>query len=447
MFVSKYKKRKIIPLFKEFINLYLSTPDGINETELYKSITKNIFAELFTESSLVRENIKNFIAKTILLEYEDFIIRYDRKTNFVYYLISQIDPDNFIYIDSNFLNFINYVADTNYSLNIEDYQKLINLLNKVILELNSEISRFSKPALKNEHLFALFAYWLAKIKKYDFNKNNKISLEEIANILNYKIHNIQTIVTTLKRKKQIILQGSSGTGKTFIAENIAKYLIGGTDGFYDIIQFHPAYTYEDFIQGIRPQTNNGKLEYNLVPGRFLEFCRKAEACNDNCILIIDEINRANLASVFGELMYLLEYRYREIDLAGSREKFKIPNNVYIIGTMNTADRSIALVDFALRRRFAFIAVKPNYDVIRRFHKKNNQIQIESLITVLEDINQEINDSNYSLGISYFLIEDLSSEIENIWIMEIEPYLEEYFYNSLEQVDQFRWDEVKDKILG
>ncbi|MDJ0746035.1 MAG: AAA family ATPase [Xenococcaceae cyanobacterium MO_167.B27] len=296
-------------------------------------------------------------------------------------------------------------------------------------------------------LIANYQNPLPAIEKHLQIWNPKYKLEKYVTITNIEYPTLKNWIKTLQRKKQIILQGSPGTGKTFIAENIAKYLIGGTDGFYDIIQFHPAYTYEDFIQGIRPETNNGQLEYNLVPGRFLEFCSKAESCNDNCILIIDEINRANLSSVFGELMYLLEYRDKEIYLAGSHKKFKIPSNVYIIGTMNTADRSIALVDFALRRRFAFITVEPNYEVIRKFHQNNNKLRVDGLITVLEKINKVIDDCNYSLGVSYFLIEDLASAIENIWRMEIEPYLEEYFYNSIEQVNEFRWDKIKDKILA
>ncbi len=145
-------------------------------------------------------------------------------------------------------------------------------------------------------------------------------------------------------------------------------------------------------------------------------------------------------------MYLLEYRDKEISLAGSEKKFKIPSNVYIIGTMNTADRSIALVDFALRRRFAFIKVEPNYNILRKFHQNSNKIDLDGLITVLEKINQAIENNNYFVGISFFLIEDLLENIENIWCLEIETYLEEYFYNEIEQVNEFRWEKVKGIII-
>ncbi len=177
---------------------------------------------------------------------------------------------------------------------------------------------------------------------------------------------LATWIAAIRRKGQAIFYGPPGTGKTYVAERLAKHLIGGGDGFSELVQFHPSYSYEEFIQGIRPITNaDGHLSYRLVPGRFLEFCRRAEQCQGTCVLIIDEINRANLSRVFGELMYLLEYRDRCIPLAGGRT-LRIGKNVCIIGTMNTADRSIALVDHALRRRFAFISLSPNFAMFATF---------------------------------------------------------------------------------
>jgi 5-methylcytosine-specific restriction protein B len=145
-------------------------------------------------------------------------------------------------------------------------------------------------------------------------------------------------------------------------------------------------------------------------------------------------------------MYLLEYRDKKIRLAGNSELFSIPENVRIIGTMNTADRSIALVDHALRRRFAFIELRPNYDVLRRYHdKKKTGFQVDGLIETLERLNKEIANKHYEIGISYFLTENLAAELEDIWQMEIEPYLEEYFYDQLEKLDEFRWDKIKQRL--
>jgi 5-methylcytosine-specific restriction endonuclease McrBC GTP-binding regulatory subunit McrB len=252
----------------------------------------------------------------------------------------------------------------------------------------------------------------------------------------------------IHRKGQAILYGPPGTGKTFLAEHLARHLISGGDGFVELVQFHPAYAYEDFIQGIRPKARpDGTLEYSVVPGRFLEFCRKAQERDGICVLIIDEINRANLSRVFGELMYLLEYRNRDIPLSVDGTFFRMPENVRIIGTMNTADRSIALVDHALRRRFAFIQLSPDFDILRRYHaKEGTDFPVEGLVSVLINLNKEIKDPHYELGISYFLRENLKEEIEGIWKMEIEPYLDEYFFDNRKSADKFRWDSIR-SVLG
>jgi 5-methylcytosine-specific restriction protein B len=272
--------------------------------------------------------------------------------------------------------------------------------------------------------------------------NRKYTIGKCAEETGFAETELEQWVRAINRKGQAIIYGSPGTGKTFIAEKLAEHLMSGY-GFSELVQFHPAYSYEDFIQGIRPQSEDGKLTYPLVPGRFLEFCKKAESFQDTCVLIIDEINRANLAQVFGELMYLLEYRDKEIPLAGGNT-FRIPKNVRIIGTMNTADRSITQFDYALRRRFAFIELRPNYDVLRRYHLKTG-FAVEGLIQILERLNQAIADKNYEIGISFFLTDNLREDIEDIWCMEIEPYLEEYFFNQLDKVDEFRWNIIQPNL--
>ncbi|WP_293329884.1 AAA family ATPase [Microcoleus sp. CAWBG58] len=280
---------------------------------------------------------------------------------------------------------------------------------------------------------------------YEQEFNPVYQLEKISKLTGFQTTQLTQWIHAINRKGQAIIQGPPGTGKTFIAEKLAKHLIGGGDGFSDIIQFHPAYTYEDFIEGLRPTTKNGQLTYSIVPGRFLEFCEKAEVCEDNCVLIIDEINRANLSQVFGELMYLLDDRDRTVKLA-SGQQFKIPTNVRIIGTMNTADRSIALVDNALRRRFAFIPVYPNYEVLRQYHQREKTgFPVDKLTSILENVNRAINNKHYELGISFFLTKTLAEDIQDIWQMEIEPYLEEYFFDNQEKMDEFCWYKIKDKF--
>ena len=277
------------------------------------------------------------------------------------------------------------------------------------------------------------------------NKNPQYSVKDLSNETGIEASIIEAWIRAINRKGQAIFYGPPGTGKTYLAEKLSKHLIGGGDGLSDLVQFHPAYSYEDFIQGIRPISNpGGSLSYPIVPGRFLEFCKKSEKLNDTCVLIIDEVNRANLSRVFGELMYLLEYREREVPLA-SGGTLRVPQNVRIIGTMNTADRSIALVDHALRRRFAFLALTPNYQILRKYHLKTG-FNPDALIAVLKQLNAQIGDPHYEIGISFFLRTNVAAQIGDIWRMEIEPYLEEYFFDQPERVNEFRWNKIQFKIL-
>jgi len=271
------------------------------------------------------------------------------------------------------------------------------------------------------------------------------SLSQLATETNISESLLATWISAIERKGQAILYGPPGTGKTFVSERLARHLVGGGDGFWELVQFHPSYAYEDFIQGIRPKaTKNGGLDYSTVSGRFLDFCNEANTRKQRCVLIIDEINRANLSRVFGELMYLLEYRDRDAPLSGGG-RLCVPQNIRVIGTMNTADRSIALVDHALRRRFAFVALRPDYEILRKFHSAAT-FNVEGLITTLKRLNAQINDHHYEVGITFFLTADLKQHLEAIWTMEIEPYLEEYFFDQPDTVDSFRWARVSASIL-
>ena len=265
------------------------------------------------------------------------------------------------------------------------------------------------------------------------------SLEQVSAETYLPLEQLQTWKHAIERKGQAIFYGPPGTGKTFLAQQLARHLVGGGDGFWEIVQFHPAYAYEDFMQGLRPVERNGTLSYELVPGRFLTFCRNA-AGRDTCVLIIDEINRADLATVFGELMYLLEYRDAEIKLAAGG-RFKIPRNVLLIGTMNTADRSVTLVDNALRRRFAFLPLSPNYDILRQFHEGR---KVERLIELLQEVNADL-DTGYEIGVSFFLTDRLDEELELIWQTEIEPYLAEQLFDQPARLSRFRWQAVRSRL--
>ncbi|MFN8443880.1 MAG: AAA family ATPase [Caldilineaceae bacterium] len=296
---------------------------------------------------------------------------------------------------------------------------------------------------------------------HDSLNDNSQTLTQTAALTFLDETTLATWIAAIERKGQAIFFGPPGVGKTFIATQLAKHLsssipahvadevIGNSQlstrnslGFWDLVQFHPAYEYEDFVQGIRPVSKGGGVEFSVLPGRFLEFCHRAEGQSGRCVLVIDEINRANLSRVFGELMYLLEYRDQSVRLAADGAAFHIPPNVRLLGTMNTADRSIALVDHALRRRFVFIHLTPNYDVLRRFAAHYAlDFPMEKLITTLQRLNQRIGDRNYELGHSFFLTPNLPSELESIWHLEIEPYLEEYFFDQPDEVENWRWERL------
>lgn len=270
------------------------------------------------------------------------------------------------------------------------------------------------------------------------------TLDDCAQQTGWPAETLSQWIAALHRKGQAILYGPPGTGKTYLAQTMARHLAASSNGFADLVQFHPAVSYESFVQGIRPyHTPSGQLQYKLAPGRFLQFCQQAQQHTGLCVLVIDEINRANLTAVFGELMYLLEHRDATIPLAEGGA-LRIPANIRLIGAMNTADRAIALVDYALRRRFAFIHIPPNYDLLHHYHQKTGY-NPTPLITLLHRLNRQIGDPHYHIGITYFLHSQLAETLPAIWQMEIEPYLEEYFFDQPDQVAAFRWDKIRRQL--
>ncbi|MDR6572471.1 hypothetical protein J2X60_001111 [Curtobacterium sp. 320] len=245
---------------------------------------------------------------------------------------------------------------------------------------------------------------------------------------------LQDTLDLIERRKQVILYGPPGTGKTFLAQALSKHITDGTDGETTIVQFHPTYSYEDFFEGFRPVANDdsGNLAFSLRRGPLRRLADSAAANPEaNYFLVIDEINRGNIAKVFGELYFLLEYRDSEISLLYSDEPFTLPSNIFVIGTMNTADRSIAMLDAAMRRRFAFIELHPERDPVRDVlagwvATKGLQDDRASLLTRL---NAAIADHDAKVGPS-FLMRDLDADgLADVWRYEILPLLAEHHYGD------------------
>lgn len=258
---------------------------------------------------------------------------------------------------------------------------------------------------------------------------------------------LNTINHLLASKKNIILQGAPGVGKTFAAKRLAYALMEKKDSSrVQMIQFHQSYSYEDFIMGYRPVEEGFKLE----TGAFYDFCKKASEDEENkYYFIIDEINRGNLSKIFGELFMLIESdkRGQELRLLYKKEMFSVPKNVYIIGLMNTADRSLAMLDYALRRRFAFFNIKPGFDSegFRDYQEDLKFTKFDVLIQRIKDLNQAIeNDASlgkgFCIGHSYFcnLRPDTISDekLQEIVEYEMIPLLEEYWFDEPEKVKQW-----------
>lgn len=250
----------------------------------------------------------------------------------------------------------------------------------------------------------------------------------------------KTLVNVLKMKKNIILQGAPGVGKTFTAKRLAYSIIGAKNpNRVQMIQFHQSYSYEDFIEGYRP-TENG---FTIKKGAFYKFCKLAEEDDENdYFFIIDEINRGNLSKIFGELFMLIEKDKRgiELQLLYSDENFSVPANVYIIGMMNTADRSLAMLDYALRRRFSFYTMKPGFNTIG-FQTCQDSLESEAfnkLISCVKQLNSKIAEDislgeGFCIGHSYFC--GLTSDTVNVQILssiveyELIPLLKEYWFDE------------------
>jgi MoxR-like ATPase len=361
---------------------------------------------------------------------------------------------------------------TTYKAIIEDFatkEEYPNIKNKweskQPIWFNKDFSKYKSEKQQAKVVFLVKAF--EKIPRENQLHINNFEIFEHANayINNYVAYtninkpesNTMTdlIVKILEQKKNIILQGAPGTGKTYTTATIALKALGIKDidwNNHDEIMteysklvddnriafttFHQSMDYEDFVEGYKPiKNNNSSIEFELKPGIFRKICEQAEK-NNSCVLIIDEINRGNISKIFGELITLLEADKRsdgnhtlKVSLTYSQEQFTVPGNLYIIGTMNTTDRSVGSIDYALRRRFTFFTLTSNKDVIEEYYndvdlKDKALFLYDNVKTFLENHRSDINISDLMPGHSYFMAKSLE-EFEIKIRYELIPLIEEY----------------------
>lgn len=288
----------------------------------------------------------------------------------------------------------------------------------------------------------------------------KPASEELANELYLDREDLQEIIDLLQARRQIVFYGPPGTGKTYIGKHLARFLSNSQQpDSVQIVQFHPSYSYEDFFEGFRPAgTTEGQVGFSLHQGplrRLAALASREENRNKPYFLLIDEMNRGNLAKVFGELYFLLEYRDDKIRLQYSpEEEFQLPPNLFIIGTMNSSDRSIAMVDAAIRRRFAFVELHPQGhligNVLPRFltAKQRSTLAFQMLTALNDELDSDQRD--LAIGPSYFMRDEAATVqgLRRIWKYELLPLLEEYHYGFLNRTEvhnRFGFDAISSNL--
>lgn len=295
-----------------------------------------------------------------------------------------------------------------------------------------------------------FLYWFAERDEVPTVESSVDPLDELAEELLVDRDFVHDVVALLQDKKQVVFYGPPGTGKTYFARKLAEALVSDA-ARRPVVQFHPSTSYEDFFEGYRPETNaSGLMTYRLQRGPLAELAARAnDAPGRRHLMIIDEINRANLPKVLGELLFLFEYRDTPVrTLYRPDDPFELSKDIWFIGTMNTADRSIALVDAALRRRFHFVPFFPNHGpmaglLARWLEREGEPTWVGDVVAQVNDeLERELGGPHLQLGPSHFMKRGIDRAVlQRIWAYDIEPFMEDQFFGDAKRINYFRFDQV------
>jgi len=271
--------------------------------------------------------------------------------------------------------------------------------------------------------------------------NPEFTFEDLAAATLWPTDQLRELVEALRGDSyQVVLAGPPGTSKTWVAKAIVRFLSQDRPGASETIQFHPSYSYEQFIEGLRPTLVDGVISFKPVDGILMNMVRRIDPNAGDYFLIIDEMNRANLPRVFGELMYLFEYRNERLNLPYTRN-FRLPANLRFVGTMNTADRSIRSIDAALRRRFDVFEVGPDGQILDRFYESHTN-EVPDLRKGFEALNSkleaELGDRHHTVGHAFFMTAVMTPKrLCAIWKRKVHPLIQEYFFDQPDKVDGFK----------
>jgi len=404
---------------------------------------------------------QTFAQKTLtcLNPYPNFIQEIDQVMNENF-----IDPK--IAEVNEFRNWLsNQVTDTGVSLNDKTVTQKVSALKDIEHHFNASIFgetdieqlKRLKDVVVSDESYKKYKgvsgssidYYIRFIEsKPTVQENEPFTMDEFLSDVFIEKKELVLLISLLENKKNLILKGAPGVGKTFIAKRLAYVMMEEKDETrVHMVQFHQSYSYEDFIEGFRPKAEGDGFE--LKQGPFVKFARKAARDPErDYFFIIDEINRGNMSKIFGELMMLIEAdkRGEQINLLYSNDKFSVPSNLYVIGMMNTADRSLALLDYALRRRFSFFEIKPAFQNETFKSYVNELNNPEALIRIVDEIkslnNQIVEElgTGFQIGHSYFVGDaykvDTANRVEEVIEYEIIPQLFEYWFDDEQKANDW-----------